>query len=90
MTTATDAGTRAQVADEIRKRRRFVIAAHVRPDGDAVGSQLALAYALRHLGKEVRVVSRDPAPPPLSVFPGVLDIEITDRVDDTSDAYYTS
>ena len=86
MTTATDAGTRAQVADEIRKRRRFVIATHVRPDGDAIGSQLAMAYALRHLGKEVRAVSRDPAPPPLSVFPGVLDIELTDRVDDPGDA----
>ena len=86
MTTATNAATPAQVADEIRKRRRFVIASHVRPDGDAIGSQLAMAYALRHLGKEVRVVSRDPAPPPLSVFPGVLDIELTDRVDDPGDA----
>ena len=86
MTIATDAGTRAQTAHEIRKRQRFVIAAHLRPDGDAVGSQLAMAYALRHLGKEVRVVSRDPAPPPLNVFPGVLDIETTDRVDDPGDA----
>ena len=86
MTIAIEASTRAQTAHEIRKRQRFVIAAHVRPDGDAVGSQLAMAYALRHLGKEVRVVSRDPAPPPLSVFPGVTDIEITDRVDDPGDA----
>ena len=30
-----------------------------------------MAYALRHLGKEVRVVSRDPPPPPMMVFPGV-------------------
>jgi phosphoesterase RecJ-like protein len=86
MTIATETGTRAQTAREIRKRQRFVIAAHVRPDGDAVGSQLAMAYALRHLGKEVRVISRDPAPPQLSEFPGVLDIEITDYVDDPGDA----
>lgn len=86
MTTATDASTRAQTAHEIRKRQRFVIAAHVRPDGDAIGSQLAMVYALRYLGKEVRAVSRDPAPSPLSVFPGVLDIEVTDRVDDPGDA----
>jgi len=86
MTIATETSTRAQVAQEIQKRQRFVIAAHIRPDGDAVGSQLAMAYALRHLGKKVRVVSRDPAPPPLSVFPGVADIEITDRVDDPGDA----
>jgi len=83
---ASDAATVAQVAAEIRRRRRFVIASHVRPDGDAVGSQLAMAYALRRLGKEARVVSRDPAPPPLLVFPGVPGIEITDRVDDPGDA----
>ena len=86
MTTATDAGTRAHAAREIQKRQRFVIASHVRPDGDAIGSQLAMAAALRHLGKEVRVVNRDPAPPPLSVFPGVADIEIAERVDDPGDA----
>jgi phosphoesterase RecJ-like protein len=86
MTTATEAGTCAHAAEEIRKRRRFVIASHVRPDGDAIGSQLAMAYALRHLGKEVRVVNRDPAPPPLHVFPGVTDIEMAERVDDPGDA----
>ena len=85
-TTAIDAGTSAGVAAEIRKRQRFVIASHVRPDGDALGSQLAMAFALRHLGKEARVVSRDPAPTPLAAFPGVADIEITDRVDDPGDA----
>jgi len=82
----TEAGTAAEVAAVIRSRRRFVIASHVRPDGDAVGSQLAMAYALRSLGKEARVVSRDPAPSPLLAFPGVADIEITDRVDDPGDA----
>jgi phosphoesterase RecJ-like protein len=45
-----------------------------------------MAYALRHLGKDVRVVSRDLAPPPLLVFPGVAEIEIVDRVDDPGDA----
>jgi len=85
-TKATEAGTPAQVAAAIRGRQRFVIASHVRPDGDAVGSQLAMAYALRALGKQARVVSRDPAPPPLLVFPGVAEIEITDRVDDPGEA----
>ena len=58
----------------------------MRPDGDAIGSALAMAYALRHLGKEVRVVNRDAAPPPLLVFPGVSDIEVAARVDDPGDA----
>ena len=93
MTTATDASApapspvegRVRAAQEILKRRRFVLTSHVRPDGDAIGSQLAMAHALRHLGKEVRIVNRDAAPPPLQVFPGVRDIEIAERVDDPGD-----
>jgi len=85
MTTASDAGARARAAEEIRKRHRFVLTSHVRPDGDAIGSQLAMAYALRHLGKDVRIVNRDPAPAPLQVFPGVADIQITERTDDPGD-----
>jgi len=85
-TTVSEPAARAQAASEIRNRRRFVIASHIRPDGDAVGSQLAMAYALRALGKDVRVVSRDPAPPALLAFPGVAEIDITDRVDDPGDA----
>ena len=86
MTTAADTSILAHVAEAIRQRHRFVIVSHVRPDGDAVGSQLAMAYALRDMGKDVRVVSRDLAPPPLNVFPGVSDIAIVDRVDDPGDA----
>ena len=84
--TTTETSACARAALEVRTRQRFVIASHVRPDGDAIGSQLAMASALRHLGKEVRVVNRDPAPPPLSGFPGVADIEIAERVDDPGDA----
>jgi phosphoesterase RecJ-like protein len=86
--TATDtpAAIRARIADEIRTRQRFVLSSHVRPDGDAIGSQLAMAYALRHLGKDVRIVNRDPPPEPLSVFPGVPSIEVANRVDDPGDA----
>jgi bifunctional oligoribonuclease and PAP phosphatase NrnA len=85
-TTATESDTLQRAAEEIRRRRRFVIAPHVRPDGDAIGSQLAMAYALRALGKEARIVNRDPPPLPLLSFPGVADIEIAERIDDTGDA----
>ena len=77
---------RARAAAEILRRRRFVITSHSRPDGDAIGSQLAMAFALRQLGKDVRVVNRDPAPPPMLAFPGVSGIEIADRVEDPGDA----
>jgi phosphoesterase RecJ-like protein len=76
----------AQIVTELRRRQRFVITSHARPDGDAIGSSMAMAYALRVLGKDVRVVSRDAPPPPLMAFPGVADIEVVARVDDPGDA----
>jgi phosphoesterase RecJ-like protein len=70
----------AQIVDAIRSRQRFVIASHSRPDGDAIGSSLAMAYALRALGKHATVVSADLAPPPLRPLPGVADIRVTPAV----------
>ena len=75
-----------RIVDAIRVRRRFVVCSHARPDGDSIGSQLAMSYALRALGKTVRVVNRDPAPAPIQAFPGVPDIEIADRIDGEFDA----
>ena len=43
----------------LREHRRFAILGHVRPDGDALGSQLALALSLEALGKEIRVWNED-------------------------------
>jgi len=86
MTATTDVSARARVADEIRRRQRFVLSSHVRPDGDAIGSQLAMAYALWQMGKDVRLVNRDAPPGPLRVFPGVSRIEVANRIDDPGDA----
>jgi len=86
MTTATEVSVRARIADEIRRRQRFVLSSHVRPDGDAIGSQLAMAFALWQLGKDVRLVNRDPPPTPMMVFPGVPKIEVASRIEDPGDA----
>src|SRR5436190_6008740 len=75
--------TRVQMTPDLQ---RFVISSHSRPDGDSIGSQLAAAYALRALGKQVTVINADPAPPPLMQFPGVPDIRIADRADGDFDA----
>ncbi len=40
----------------------FVLACHVRPDGDCLGAALALARVLRGLGKDVTTVCHDPVP----------------------------
>jgi phosphoesterase RecJ-like protein len=40
----------------VRSHQRFLIMTHVRPDGDALGSEIGLACALKQLGKHARVV----------------------------------
>jgi phosphoesterase RecJ-like protein len=47
----------------IRRHNSFLLMTHVRPDGDGMGAQLALADALETLGKRVRVVVASPLPP---------------------------
>jgi phosphoesterase RecJ-like protein len=47
----------------VRRCNRFLVMTHVRPDGDALGSELALAAALRQYGKHARVVIASNLPP---------------------------
>jgi phosphoesterase RecJ-like protein len=47
----------------VREAQSFVITSHMRPDCDAIGSEIALALALRSLGKSVRIVNGDAVPP---------------------------
>ena len=55
----------------IRAGRRFLIASHVDPEGDSLGSQLALASVLRQLGKEVAVVNQDLPPERYAFMPDI-------------------
>ena len=75
-----------RIRDEIARRRRFVISSHVRPDGDSIGSQLALAAALGALGKSVRIVNSDAPPPQFARLPLTDLIEIADSVEGEFDA----
>ena len=49
----------------LMSNRRFVLSSHVRPDADAIGSELGLAAILQSLGKEVRIVNPSAIPPTL-------------------------
>ncbi|MEP6662543.1 MAG: bifunctional oligoribonuclease/PAP phosphatase NrnA [Verrucomicrobiota bacterium] len=51
-----------RLIEEIRQHQTFCIVGHVRPDGDCIGSQLALALALRHEGKTVTCWNEDSVP----------------------------
>lgn len=59
-----------KILNEIRGASSFLVTSHVSPDGDAVGSSLALASFLRRIGKEVCVHFRDPVPELYAFLPG--------------------
>lgn len=58
------------VLSALKEEERFVLAVHVNPDGDAIGSALALSFALESLGKETLIYSKDPIPPQYTFLPG--------------------
>lgn len=48
--------------DRVREATRVLLTAHVRPDGDCIGSEMAMAGILERLGKEVMIVNAHPVP----------------------------
>ncbi len=58
-------------AEIIRSHQRFVLTSHVRPDCDALGSELGMALVLESLGKQVRIINGQETPPNLAfIDPG--------------------
>lgn len=51
-----------RIIDALREARTVCIVGHIRPDGDCIGSQLALALALKNEGKKVTVWNEDAVP----------------------------
>jgi len=51
-----------QLKSHIERSRKFVLTTHVNPDGDALGSELAFAAALRQLGKDVVIFNHNATP----------------------------
>src|SRR5512132_3400645 len=60
----TTASELSAVADAIRGHERFVVTTHENPDGDALGSLLAMKLALDQLGKDTVMVLHGDAPLP--------------------------
>ena len=76
----------AAVAQTLAGRQSFILTSHARPDGDAIGSQLALGLALEQIGKSVQFVGRDPVPRPYQPFPGTDRIRLTAKLEARADA----
>ncbi len=59
------------LANEIKKAHSFIIGSHLNPDGDGIGSILALGMALSRMGKDVLMYSKDGVPFNLAFLPEV-------------------
>ncbi|HNV73020.1 MAG TPA: bifunctional oligoribonuclease/PAP phosphatase NrnA, partial [Candidatus Ozemobacteraceae bacterium] len=74
------------IAEIINGSQRFLITAHLRPDGDATGSVLGLARALRLAGKQADITLHDPIP---ERFRFLLGEELILRPDQLQSGYDT-
>lgn len=63
-----------RIVEDIQSTRSFLVGTHIHPEGDAIGSALALALALREITKEAVVLIQDPVPQMLQFLPGAKEI----------------
>jgi phosphoesterase RecJ-like protein len=93
-----------KIRERIQSAQRVLVTSHVRPDGDAIGSSLALALALLNAGKQVQVVLSDGLPDNFNYLPGaelvrtkatgvfdlIVSVDCSDleRVGDALDGYH--
>ena len=54
----------------LKEKDKFFIATHINPEGDAIGSSLALSMALEAIGKQTVLYDRDPIPEFYRFLPG--------------------
>jgi phosphoesterase RecJ-like protein len=78
----------SQVVHLIEQKQRFMITSHIRPDGDGIGSGLALYWMLRGMNKDVDVILRDRIPPAYTVLPGSELVLVQDDVTEKYDAAF--
>ena len=69
--------TLAELAEVLFALDDIVVCGHVSPDGDCIGSALAVVNALRESGKRATALSADPIPESLAFLPGAADIVLT-------------
>jgi len=59
-----------KIVDIINRHQKFLVTAHVKLDGDAVGSELAFYFLLKGLGKDVAIYNQDKTPDNFRFLPG--------------------
>ena len=84
---AAPAGAPVQaILEALRGGERFLVCSHSRPDGDAVGSMLAMGMLLRQLGKRADLITADRIPPVYRDLPGADEMRTVMRVRGNYDA----
>ena len=78
----------SQVVELIEQKHRFMITAHVRPDGDSLGSSLALYWILKALEKDAVVIMRDRVPRAYRSLPGADDVVVLPEVTEMFDGAF--
>ncbi len=66
-----------ELLGQIRQHERFILTSHIRPDCDALGSELGMAGILEALGKKVTIVNGHPTPPILTFLDPRQSIKVT-------------
>jgi phosphoesterase RecJ-like protein len=77
-----------QVVDAVLSNEDLLIVSHIRPDGDSIGSQFALALALESLNKKISLISHDPVPSRFEALPGSEYVRVGDRLERGFDAAF--
>lgn len=77
-----------QVIELIEKHSRFAITSHIRPDGDSLGSSLALCWILKGLNKDAEVIMCDSVPHSYSKLPGADEVRVIKDIDRDYDAVF--
>ena len=62
--------------NQIQHYQSFVLVSHIRPDCDALGSELGMAYVLREIGKNVRIINAHRTPAALEFLDPAGNIEV--------------
>ena len=79
-------GQAQAIVEALLARRSFIVTSHARPDGDAVGSSMAMALALEATGRQATVVLKDPVPGPFQTLPHIDSLRVVDTVANPVDA----
>jgi phosphoesterase RecJ-like protein len=76
----------AAILDVMQRGQRFLVCSHERPDGDSVGSMLALGMVMQQMGKRADLVTADRIPLQYRQLPGVDFIQTMPRIRGRYDA----